>query len=120
MKRSRNDKKLSLHIGDDFAIVAKRVADAWHRAERGEEVYENHVTFASWDAMSSIMTEKRYELLRYLRRHPEPSVAALARGIGRDYKRVHQDVEALEQAGLIERQDELRAPFGEIRATIHI
>ena len=91
-----------------------------HRAERGKDVHEQHVTFASWEAISSVMTKKRYELLRYLRHHPVPSVAALARDIGRDYKRVHEDVEALTGIGLIERSHGLRAPFDQIQTTISI
>jgi predicted transcriptional regulator len=119
MKKSER-KKIEVHVGGDFDAVARRVAAAWHRAEGGEEVQEDHITFASWEAISRIMTEKRYELLRHLRRHPASSVAALAREIRRDYKRVHEDVEVLEQAGLIERGEGLRMPFDRIEATIHI
>jgi predicted transcriptional regulator len=49
------------------------------------------------------MTGERYRLLRYVRAHPEPSVSALARALGRQYRRVHADVAALEQAGLLDR-----------------
>jgi predicted transcriptional regulator len=46
-------------------------------------------------------------------------VAALARSLGRDYKRVHADVEALATAGLIERDREgLRAEYEEIRTVV--
>jgi predicted transcriptional regulator len=95
------------------------VAKAWHRAERGEDVNEDHLTFESWDALARVMTTKRFELLRHLHRNPAASVAALARSLGRDYKRVHEDVEALESAGLIERdEDGLRADYREIRTII--
>ena len=120
MKKKAGKKGIALHVGEDFDTVAKRVTDAWHRAERGEDVHEHHVTFASWEALSSVMTKKRYELLRYVRRHPVRSIAALARDIGRDYKRVHEDVEALAKIGLIERDHELRAPFDQIQTTISI
>jgi|SRR5215472_17602778 len=120
MRRKPSRKEIKLHVGEGFDAVAQRVADAWHRAERGEDVHEHHVTFVSWDAISSVMTEKRFELLRYVRRHPARSVAALARDIGRDYKRVHEDVEALTEIGLIERDQGLRVPFDQIQATISI
>ena len=59
------------------------------------------------------------ELLRHLHRSPTPSIAALARALGRDYKRVYEDVEALTAAGLIERNEAgLTAGYGEIRAHI--
>lgn len=126
MKKTSSKKNISIHVGEKFDAVARRVAKAWHRAERGEDVHEHHVTFATWEALSSVMTPKRYELLRYVRSHPVRSIAALARGIGRDYKRVHEDVEALSEIGLIEREmgsggaEGLRAPFSQIQTTIRI
>ena len=120
MRKARSKKEITLHVGENFDTVARRVANAWHRAERGEDVHEHHVTFASWEAVASVMTKKRYELLRYVRHHPVRSVAALARSVGRDYKRVHEDVEALAKIGLIERDRGLRAPFDQIQTTISI
>lgn len=115
---SRN---LKIHVGETFDTMAKRVAEAWHRAERGEAVSEDHLTFVSWDALSRTMTGKRFELLRHLHRNPAVSVAALARCLRRDYKRVHEDVEALTAAGLIERDETgLRAEYDEIRTVIAI
>ena len=65
------------------------------------------------------MTAKRFEMLRHLHRQPEASVAALARSLKRDYKRVHEDVEALSDAGLIDRNGEgLRAGYDEIHTRI--
>lgn len=114
-------KELQVHVGGTFSSVAQRVADAWHRAEQGEAISENHLTFVSWAALSKVMTPKRFELLRHLHRSPAASVAALARGLGRDYKRVHEDVEALSGAGLIERDDDgLRADYDEIRTVISL
>jgi predicted transcriptional regulator len=50
-----------------------------------------------------------------------PSIAGLARALGRDYKRVHADVEALSAAGLIDRtQAGLRADYDEIRTRIAV
>ena len=110
---------LRVHVGGGFDAVAKRVARAWHQAERGEKVDEDHLTFVSWNALAKVMTEKRFELLRHLHRFPAASVAALARSLGRDYKRVHEDVEALSAVGLIERDKTgLRADYDEIRTII--
>lgn len=84
---------------------------AWERAERGEKVHDRVLAFESWEALSSMMTGERYRLLRHLHAHPEPSVSALARALGRQYRRVHDDVSALEGAGLVERTN------GEVRTT---
>lgn len=108
-------------MGESFDAMAKRVAEAWHRAETGEAVHEDHVTFASWEALSRVMTGKRFELLRHLHRQPATSVAELARVLKRDYKRVHEDVDALVGIGLIERDEQgLSAEYDEIRTIIAI
>lgn len=61
-----------------FADTRARVLDAVVRAERGEIAGEDHVTFVSWDAIARVMTTRRFELLRRLRRNPEAGVASLA------------------------------------------
>jgi predicted transcriptional regulator len=107
-------------VGGGLREAAKRVSDAWHRAESGKSSdAEDNVTFVSWSALASVMTDKRYELLRHLHQRPAESVRALSREIGRDFKRVHEDVKALEAVGFIERSDgKLHADYDAIRATI--
>lgn len=110
---------LKIRIGGSLEEDCAAFVDAWHRAERGEKVSDHQISFESWEGLTKVMTTKRLELLRHLHRHPETSIAALARALGRDYKRVHEDVEALTAAGLIERDEEgLRADYDEIAATI--
>lgn len=113
-------KDINIHVGAGFDAVAKRVANVWHRAECGEAVEsETHITVETWESLAAVLTTKRFELLRHLHRHPETSVAALARSLGRDYKRVYEDVEALTGAGLIDRDSNgLRADYNEIRTVI--
>ena len=111
--------KLDIHVGGTFSDTRRRVLNAVARAKAGALVSEDHVTFASWEALASVMTTKRFELLRHLHGHPETTVAALARSLKRDYKRVHEDVEVLSGAGLIDRSDDgLRAEYDEIRTQI--
>jgi len=85
--------------------AANRFVDAWHRAERGETLHERHLAFESWDALARVLTGKRMELLRYVRRHKVTSVRALAKALGRDYSNVHADVQALTAAGLLDASD---------------
>lgn len=111
--------KLNVHVSGRFEDSKKHILDAVAQAKSGKLVKEDHLTFASWDALASVMTTKRFEMLRYLHHNPQASVAALARSLARDYKRVHQDVEALMDAGLIERLDGgLTTQYDEIRASI--
>jgi predicted transcriptional regulator len=114
-------KELEIHVDESTEAMAQRFVDAWHRAERGEAVEEHHLSFESWAGLTSVLTPKRLELLRHLRRQPAVSVAELARALGRDYKRVHADVEALAAAGLIDRTPSgLRTDYGEIHARIAV
>ncbi len=113
--------RLDIHVGGKFADTKRRTLDAVTRSLNGETVSEDHVTFETWEALAAVMTSKRFELVRHLHRHPEASIAALARSLKRDYKRVHEDVDALAAAGLIDRSGEgLRAEYDEIHTRIAI
>ena len=95
--------------------------DAWHRAESGETFHERHLAFESWDALARVLTGKRMELLRYVRRHKVASVRALAKALGRDYSNVHADVHALTAAGLLDAGDGgVRADYDAIETKIAI
>ncbi|WP_444980876.1 HVO_A0114 family putative DNA-binding protein [Paraburkholderia unamae] len=64
------------------------------------------------------LTPRRIELLCYLHREAD-SVIAIARALGRDFKRVHEDVATLVAAGLIVREDgQLRAPWDTLAAEL--
>jgi predicted transcriptional regulator len=111
--------KLDVHVGGTFADSKERVLKAVGRALAGESLKEDHITFATWDTLAGVMTTKRFELLRFLHRNPQANVAALARNLKRDYKRVHNDVTALMDAGLIESiNGSLQTQYNEIRTSI--
>lgn len=77
------------------------------------------VAIRSWDGLSRATAGRRLEMPRHLRHHPAGSIAALARALQRDYKRVHEDVEALVAAGLMVRDETwLRIGHDEIRTSI--
>jgi predicted transcriptional regulator len=82
--------------------ASSRFVDAWHRAQRGKTFHERYLVFGNWDALARVLTGKRMELLRYVRRHDVTSVRALAKALGRDYSNVHADVRALTAAGLLD------------------
>jgi predicted transcriptional regulator len=114
--------EVNIHVGYDAKAVKARVLEAVRRAESGQTIGEAHVTFESWEGLSKVLTNKRLALLRHLHGQPAESIADLARVLGRDYKRVHEDVEILSTAGLIERSDSgaVKATFDEIRASIDL
>jgi predicted transcriptional regulator len=93
---------LTIHVGGTLRDVADSVLADIARFEAGHTVDEDHVTFESWQALFSVLTPKRYELLRHVHRQPAASVRALSRALARDYKRVHEDVQILTRAGLLQ------------------
>ena len=81
------------------AESSRQFIDAWHRAEQGESFQERRLAFESWDALARVLTRKRMELLRYVRRNKVTSIRSLAKALDRDYSNVHADVKALASAG---------------------
>lgn len=101
--------------------ATRRFVDAWHRAEGGESFRERHLVFENWDTLARVLTGKRMELLRYVRRHQVTSVRALAKALGRDYSNVHADVQTLASAGLLDATDgEVKADYDVIETRIAI
>ncbi len=72
---------------------------------RTSAVNEKHVSFVDWETMARVLSAKRLELLRHVHQHPAKTIRALAPALGRDYRRVHEDVVALTEAGLLERDE---------------
>ena len=114
-------KDVRIIVGGDLGDDAAAFLDAWHRAERGEAVSERVLAFESWEGLARVLTGERYRLLRHVHAHPESSVSALARSLGRQYRRVHADVAALERVGLLDRtQGGVRATADSINAEIRL
>src|SRR6266480_4405405 len=110
-------KRVKVHVGT-FKDMGQRFVSAWHRLESGEKVRERHVTFPDLPSMLNALTPKRLELLRNVHREPASSVKALAERLGRDYKRVHEDVETLAASGLLEREDGRVGYFWDVRVLL--
>ena len=74
--------------------------------------------FESPESLFRVLTPKRWKLIECLQKSGETGVRALARHLGRDVKRVHEDVQSLLAVGLIEKTatGKLCVPFAEIRA----
>ena len=110
--------KMNVHV-DSLEDMGRRFVDAFRRAQEGEMVDERHVTFLTLEEMMSALTPKRLELLRHLHRNAATSINALATTLGRDYKRVHEDVTILESAGLVVRDGgKLCAPWAALAAEV--
>ncbi len=113
-------KRVKVNVGT-LDEMGQRFVSAWHRLERGEKVRERHLTFPDLSAMLNALSPKRLELLRAVHEHPARSVKALAERLGRDYKRVHEDVETLTASGLLHRENgNVSAPYDAITAEMRL
>ena len=118
MTKAKQSNAAQIHVGN-LEDMGPRFASAWNRAAKGERVNETHVTFLDLQTMLATLSPRRLELLRFVRQHGAKNVRELATSIQRDYKNVHQDVAALESAGLLLRDGrKLSAPWDELQASL--
>ena len=111
-------KKATIRIRRDAPAVIDemrhRIVRAWKTGKSGGDV----LTFESPTALFRVLTPKRWELVEILQGLGPSSVRGLARALGRDVKRVHQDVVTLMEHGLVARLDggEVHVPYDVIHA----
>jgi predicted transcriptional regulator len=114
--------KTEIQVGRDLRSALAEVATVWKAAAEGTPPDPSRkLYFADWSALCSVLTPKRSEWIRHLRHNPAPGVRALARALGREVKRVHEDVVALAELGLISRDaatGALSTALDEISSTI--
>lgn len=87
---------------------------AWNSGKyKGE-----HFDFESPAALFRVLRSKRWELIECLQNTGPLGVRALARALGRDVKRLHDDASAMVEIGMVEKAEDgkLAVPFDEIRA----
>ena len=74
--------------------------------------------FESPTALFRVLTPKRWALIEHLQKLGPSSVRGLARDLGRDVKRVHEDVTALIECGFVARTDDrkIHVPYDLIHA----
>ena len=60
------------------------------------------IFFTSLEAVRTLLTDKRLELLHLIRQHSPKSISQLATIARRDFKNVHTDVMLLKEYGLIQ------------------
>lgn len=112
--------KTKILVGGSVRDSVRRAIQVLEKAERGIAVKaQKTVTFSSWSTLAAVMTDRRHEIIRLLRATPLASVKAISRAVGRDYKRVYEDVKALEAAGLIDHEDgQYKVGYDEIQTSI--
>ncbi|GMT43048.1 MAG: hypothetical protein IEMM0002_1459 [bacterium] len=95
-------KKITIGIKPTREFMAE-AEKSMKRMAKGEKVArETGVFFEDLTTMRKVMTEKRLELVRVIKRKKPSSVYALAKLLGRDLKNVMKDLEYLEAVGLVD------------------
>ena len=101
-------------VDESLKAVRAGFLSAWKSGTyKGE-----HFDFESPAALFRVLTPKRWELIECLQSAGPLGVRALARALGRDVKRVHEDAAAMIEVGMVEKTEDgkLVVPFDEIRA----
>ena len=112
---------LTITLSADWITGLK---DAARKANKGiqQSKYQGEtINFETPGVFFSQLTENRWNIVRSLQDEGEAGVRELARRIGRDVRRVHDDITVLTLLGLIEkRDDKLICPFADIHVDMHI
>ncbi|HEY3948623.1 hypothetical protein [Phenylobacterium sp.] len=102
---------------DDTATLREAgtaFTDVWRRGRQASDLF----TFSSPAQLFSVLSPRRWALIERLQAIGAVSLRGLARELGRDVKRVHEDVTILLDWGLIERTEDRKivVPYGLIHA----
>lgn len=105
----------------DEAILREAGAgfvEAWRTGKSETDLF----TFSSPAQLFSVLTPRRWDLIERLQAVGATSLRGLARELGRDVKRLHEDVAVLLDWGLIERTEDRKivVPYGVIHADFDI
>jgi predicted transcriptional regulator len=109
---TRKDWKAALR--DAAAAAAKGIEQGTYQGET--------LNFETPGAFFSRLSERRWAMLAELQGAGSVGVRELARRLGRDVKRVHEDAAALVELGLIERTESgaLLCPYADIHVDMHV
>lgn len=112
-------RKLAITLQSDWKTALRA---AGQMAQR--ESYQGEtLNFEAPEEFFSRLTTRRWAMVNALQRAAAPmAVRELARRVGRDVKRVHEDAMALVDLGLIERSETgaLYCPFSDIHVDMHM
>ncbi len=92
--------KISIKSDEELFNEVKAVSE---KLESGGKVKKHEgISFDSLDAMRKVLTEKRLEILKTIKREHPQSIYELAKLLHRDNKNTFNDVRFLAEMGLIE------------------
>ena len=113
-----NKRTLTITLQPDWRAALRAAGRSARVATYQGEV----LNFESPGQVFSRLSEKRWDIVRALQGQGELAVSELARRVGRDVKRVHEDVQALAELGLVERSEAggVLCPFAEVHIDMRL
>jgi predicted transcriptional regulator len=111
-------KKLTICIRRDAGAALEEMGQRFVEAWRTGKSSGDTLQFGSPAALFRVLTPKRWELVERLQQLGPSSVRGLARALGRDVKRVHEDVGELMVCGIVARREngQIEVPYALIHA----
>lgn len=106
---------IAIEPDDEAALTA--AAEGFVAAARGK-TSGDRISFSSPAQLFGVLTPKRWELIERLQKAGPMTLRGLARLLGRDVKRVHEDIAVLTDWHLVVRNEanKLIVPYDEIHA----
>lgn len=112
-------RKLTITMQPDWKAALRASAQ---KAFQGDAAQGDRLNFESAAAFFGKLTERRWAMIHALQGAGEMPVRELARRVGRDVKRVHEDAGVLVALGLIERTERggLLCSYDDIHVDMHL
>lgn len=120
-----SNKKITVTVGN-LKDMGKEFIDAWHQIESGKKIKGTPIEkiyFENERLLFKTLTPKRCDLLKHVHEKGKVSIRSLARELHRDYSNVYQDVKALNQIGLMlkdEKNNKYYVPWKTIATEISL
>jgi len=112
----QTERTLTVRVANRDEFFAEAMAAA-RRVDAGAGYQGEVCSFETLPLLLSVFSEKRWNLIVELEKLGPSTLRGLAKALGRDVKRVHEDANMLLQWGIIERDSDrkLFVPFKQIR-----
>ena len=111
-------RKLTITLSPDWRTALRRAG----KASQDDSYRGETLNFESPGAFFGRLTERRWALVSALQGQGAMAVRELARKVGRDVKRVHEDVQVQAELGLVERDHAGGAlcPYADVHIDMHV
>ncbi|WP_420959614.1 transcriptional regulator [Brucella sp. IR073] len=109
-------KTLRIRVESFEEVIAQTI----RAVKAGVEAKEALYTFLTYEDLHRTLTPKRIDILNAMKGKGALSMREVARLVGRDFKGVHTDLDAMRTCGLIDRAPEggVILPYNEVRIDI--